>query len=93
MERSVLRKIDFWHWSFDLPRSQWARIVLGILLIFGGLLGFLPVLGFWMLPLGLLVLSVDLPFVRRWRRQFAVWWYTDTARKEAKNGKKKSSAE
>jgi len=37
-------------------------------------LGFLPVLGFWMIPLGLLVLSVDLPAVRRWRRQFTVWW-------------------
>ena len=40
-----------------------------------GLLGFLPVLGFWMLPLGLLVLSVDFPIVRRWRRQLTVWWH------------------
>jgi len=30
--------------------------------------------GFWMLPLGLLVLSFDLPFARRWRRRFVVWW-------------------
>jgi hypothetical protein len=37
--------------------------------------GFLPVLGFWMIPLGLLVLSVDLPIVRRWRRQLTVWWH------------------
>jgi hypothetical protein len=27
-----------------------------------------------MIPLGLLVLSVDLPIVRRWRRQLTVWW-------------------
>jgi hypothetical protein len=28
-----------------------------------------------MIPLGLLVLSVDLPIVRRWRRQLTVWWH------------------
>jgi hypothetical protein len=41
-------------------------------LIGGGVLGFLPILGFWMIPLGLLVLSFDLPQVRRWRRRFLV---------------------
>jgi len=50
------------------------RIVLGVALIIGGLLGFLPVLGFWMLPLGIILLSVDFPVVRRWRRRFDVWW-------------------
>src|SRR5262249_5302046 len=60
------------HWH--LPQSKPIRVGLGILLIAGGLLGFLPVLGFWMIPLGLLVLSVDIPIVRRcWRRQLAVW--------------------
>ena len=39
-----------------------------------GLFGFLPVLGFWMIPVGLLILSVDMPRVRRWRRRFAVWF-------------------
>jgi hypothetical protein len=57
-----------------LPRSRLARVGLGLALIFGGLLGFLPILGFWMLPLGFVVLSHDLPIVRRWRRRFAVWW-------------------
>ena len=31
----------------------------------GGLLGFLPVLGFWMLPLGVILLAEDIPVVRR----------------------------
>jgi hypothetical protein len=43
-------------------------------LVVGGALGFLPVVGFWMLPLGLLVLAQDVPRVRRWRRNFVVRW-------------------
>ena len=61
------------HWH--LPQSKPIRIGIGILLVIGGLIGFLPVLGFWMIPLGLLVLSIDLPIVRRWRRQLTVWWH------------------
>lgn len=55
-----------------LPQQPSVRIALGSGLIAGGALGFLPVLGFWMLPLGLLVLSQDLPTVRRWRRSTIV---------------------
>jgi hypothetical protein len=55
-----------------LPANRYARLGLGLLLIAGGILGFLPILGFWMIPLGLLVLSFDLPQVRRWRRRFVV---------------------
>jgi hypothetical protein len=57
---------------FSLPASRIARTLIGVLLIGAGLLGFLPVLGFWMIPLGLLVLSVDFPLVRRWRRRWTV---------------------
>lgn len=57
-----------------VPGPPLLRILIGIALIFAGVLGFLPVLGFWMLPLGVLVLSVDLHPVRRWRRRVEVWW-------------------
>ncbi|MDO1585077.1 hypothetical protein [Rhizobium oryzicola] len=57
-----------------LPASRTGRIAVGGGLVVGGTLGFLPILGFWMLPLGLVVLSHDLPFVRRRRRRLAVWW-------------------
>ncbi len=57
-----------------MPQSRLARIVIGSLLVFFGCLGFLPVLGFWMIPLGLLVLSYEFATVRRWRRRFEVWW-------------------
>jgi len=56
----------------SLPRWAPARIAIGILLLWGGVLGFLPVLGFWMIPLGLMVLAIDIPQVRRARRRLAV---------------------
>ena len=71
----MAHKVRLFNRHWHLPQSKPIRIGLGILLIAGGLLGFLPVLGFWMIPLGLLVLSVDLPVVRRWRRQLTVWWH------------------
>lgn len=71
-------------WSVAMPRSRVGRIIIGLLLVVGGVLGFLPILGFWMVPLGLLVLSQDLPFVRRQRRRLTVWWATRRRAKEAR---------
>ena len=61
--------------TLPLPRSRLLRIVLGVLLMIGGLFSILPVFGLWMIPLGLLILSIDVPRVRRWRRRFAVWFH------------------
>lgn len=61
--------------KITLPRSRILRMGLGIVFVLGGLMGFMPILGFWMVPLGLMVLSVDLPFARRWRRRLTVWWH------------------
>jgi hypothetical protein len=47
------------------PGLRWLRIPLGVLLIAGGLLAILPVFGLWMLPIGLLLLAQDIPFLRR----------------------------
>lgn len=46
------------------PAHQLVRIPIGLLLIVGGLLSFLPILGLWMLPLGLLLLALDIAFLR-----------------------------
>jgi hypothetical protein len=46
------------------PASRYARIPLALLLILGGIFGFLPVLGLWMLPLGLLLFAQDVPVLR-----------------------------
>lgn len=50
------------------------RIIVGLLLLLGGLLGALPILGFWMLPLGLLVLSLDFRWARRGYLSVMVWF-------------------
>ncbi len=41
------------------------RTVVGILFMIGGVFGFLPILGFWMLPLGAAFIALDIPFARR----------------------------
>jgi hypothetical protein len=69
--------------KFHLPGSRIIRMVIGFALVCGGVLGFLPILGFWMVPIGLLVLSVDIPIVRRWRRKFQIWW---ARRRERRRG-------
>ncbi|KFC64695.1 hypothetical protein FG93_05291 [Bosea sp. LC85] len=47
------------------PASRWARIPVGLLLILGGVFSLLPVLGLWMLPLGLLLISADIAPLRK----------------------------
>jgi hypothetical protein len=56
--------IRFLHW-IRKPTVRLVRIPLAILLILGGIFSILPVLGIWMLPLGLLLLALDVPFLRR----------------------------
>jgi len=46
-----------------LPRG--VRSVLGLLLAVAGVFGFLPILGFWMLPLGGALIALDIPPLRR----------------------------
>lgn len=76
------RQLVIGRFRFGMPQSRVLRIIIGCVLVLCGLLGFLPVLGFWMIPLGLLVLSHDLAFVRRQRRRLAVWWEKRKARRK-----------
>ncbi|CUX11530.1 hypothetical protein [Agrobacterium genomosp. 13] len=78
-------RLNLGKWSLAMPRSRVGRIVTGSALVVGGTLGFLPILGFWMIPLGLIVLSQDLPAVRRRRRRLAVWWASRQNRREARD--------
>lgn len=55
------------------PESRLIRIPAGIGLIAGGIFSFLPLLGAWMLPLGLLLLAADIPTLQRPMARFALW--------------------
>jgi hypothetical protein len=46
------------------------RSLLGIVFIALGVVGFLPVLGFWMVPLGVLLIALDVP---PWRKRVERW--------------------
>ncbi len=82
-----MAKVRFGKHSINLPQRRWVRLTLGVALVLaGGLGGWLPILGFWMVPLGLLVLSTDIPAVRRWNRRMTVkalgWWRGRVAARE-----------
>ena len=62
----------FLHWLRG-PSSRRVRIPVAILLIVGGFVGFLPVLGFWMVPLGLLLIAQDVPFLQRPLLRAIMW--------------------
>jgi hypothetical protein len=52
------------HWLLEPSRGGRAYPA-GVALILGGFFSILPVFGLWMLPLGLILLTEDLPIVRR----------------------------
>lgn len=72
--RRPRHKIPIFGREIAMPHSRPLRVAIGMVLIFFGMLGFLPVLGFWMIPLGILVLSYEFAAVRRFRRRVVVWW-------------------
>ncbi|WP_455189886.1 hypothetical protein [Foliimonas ilicis] len=76
------RKISIFGREFRMPQSRRLRITLGVALAFLGCLGFLPILGFWMIPLGILILSYEFATVRRYRRRSVVWWERRRARRK-----------
>ncbi|MGE3830220.1 MAG: hypothetical protein AB7F76_04425 [Parvibaculaceae bacterium] len=67
-----MHKISFAGRKIPVPGHPILRLLLGAALIAGGFLGFLPVLGFWMIPLGLLILAVDFPIALRIKRRLDV---------------------
>ena len=78
------------------PQARAVRLPLGVLCIIGSFLWFLPVLGLWFLPLGLLLIAQDLRFLRRpvgrltlyllerWTR-LREWWARRRSRRSDKS--------
>jgi len=63
------------------PGWMIARVLLAIIFILGGFLAILPIFGLWMIPVGLLLLAIDLPALQgpvsriliRGRRRIDLW--------------------
>lgn len=95
-KRSHKPKINIFGKKISLPQSALMRRCIGGTFLVGGVLGFLPILGFWMLPVGLVILSHDSPKIRRMRRKSDVaivrWWrasrFSSKPSKSEKNAKK-----
>ena len=51
-------------WS-DRHLPPGVRSLVGVLAMACGVLGFLPILGFWMFPLGVVLVALDIPIFRR----------------------------
>ncbi len=69
--RDKRASIRIGRYAIPLSKTKWKRLVLGGCLIAAGAL---PVVGWGFLALGLLLLSVDSPLIRRWRRRLEVRW-------------------
>lgn len=55
------------------PAARWARIPFAVLFLIGGFLAFLPILGLWMFPVGLILLAEDVSPLRRLRARVLDW--------------------
>lgn len=63
-------------------RMRIVRVPTAVFLLLGGVFSFLPMLGLWMLPLGMMLLAVDVPVIRptvsatfiRARRRVSLFW-------------------
>jgi hypothetical protein len=55
------------------PQARRVRIPVGVLCIIAGLLWFLPVVGIEFLPIGLLLIAQDVPFLRAPVGRMTLW--------------------
>ena len=61
LERELPQRVARGMRGLRHPKARYIRIPVAVLSIVGGVFSFLPVLGLWMLPLGLLLLAHDVP--------------------------------
>jgi hypothetical protein len=72
--RRLRRRTQVWA-KRHLPPG--VRLLAGLLLMLGGVFSFLPVLGIWMLPLGIAVAALDVVPLWRWLTGRRRWRDTD----------------
>jgi hypothetical protein len=62
------------------PQARWIRLPLGILCIIASFFWFLPVVGLEFLPIGLILIAQDVPFLREPAARFMLWAIDRTKR-------------
>ena len=72
-QRALKKKLARWMHRMKNHPSILVRHGVATLFLIGGLLWFLPVLGLWMLPVGLVLLFSRSPAYWRLRRRFVSW--------------------
>lgn len=70
------------------PSSIWWRVPISVALILGGIFSFLPVLGVWMLPLGLILIAQDIPFLQPPLARMLSWVERKWHERQARNAQK-----
>jgi len=99
LERRVpVRAARAMHWVRQ-PHRVWLRLPLSGLLLLGGAFSFLPVLGIWMIPAGLILLAEDVPSIRSPLARTFFWvetkwgkWRNRRDRSVGKGGHKRGSS-
>ena len=71
------------------PSSKLVRIPLALLLMLGGVFSILPILGLWMLPLGMLLIAQDVPFLEKPVAQALGWMERKWMERERKKALEK----
>jgi hypothetical protein len=93
LEREVPERVARAMRGLRHPKARHIRIPVAVLSIVGGVFSFLPVLGLWMLPLGLLLLAYDVPFLRKPVGRFTSWGAQRWAKFRRPNGSEEASRE
>jgi hypothetical protein len=83
-EARLPEAIGRWSCWLRQPSVRMIRIPSAVLLMLGGVFSILPVLGIWMLPLGLLLLAIDLPALRPPLARLLQWIEKKWPHKDAK---------
>lgn len=65
LRQRVISVLGRWVRWADAKVPRGLRSFLGLILIVAGIFGFLPILGFWMIPLGAALIALDIPPLRR----------------------------
>lgn len=68
------------------PSSKYVRLPVGVLLVGGGVFSFLPVLGLWMLPLGLVLIAQDVPVLEKPTARALGWVERKWVERQRKKG-------